>query len=84
MSQNHRHIEKGMFLRGGEHPVRTYARTRQHPSFGDDLSYLDHPDTIREIKQRQQRLQEALDYIRNEKPPAVETQEQWLRRMGYS
>jgi hypothetical protein len=70
MSNDRCHIERGVFLRGGTHPARiAHTPARQHPSFLDD------PTSLKEMKSRLQHLREALDYIRSEKPPAVETQE---------
>ena len=50
------HIEKGMFLRGGDYPARiVHTPARQYP---------DDPPPLDEIKSRLQRVQEALDFIR--------------------
>ena len=70
---NDRYVEKGMFLRGGTYPARI-AHSADPPSILDDHKAL---------KARLQHLKEALDYIRNEKPSGDETQEEWLRRMGW-
>ena len=86
---SHRHIEKGMFMQGGACPVRVLARENselfaslaQHAEFPPPIPPQFPP--LDEIRSRLQHLQEALDYIRSEKPPAVETQEQWLKRMGW-
>jgi hypothetical protein len=82
------HIEKGIFLRGGTYPARiahTPSREQpwEEPHFRDDVQILDHPAFIKEMKGRIQNLKEALGYIGSERPSAEETQEEWLRRMGY-
>ena len=72
-NDNRRHIEKGMFLRGGAHPA-------QYVPLNDRQFFPLPPD---ELKQRLQHFQEALEFIRNEKPARIESKEEWLRRQGY-
>ncbi|RPI39533.1 MAG: hypothetical protein EHM67_10075 [Hyphomicrobiaceae bacterium] len=79
MSKDRPQIKKGMFLLGGSHP----AHPAHYVPTYDRSYYFGHPDTIKEIKGRLQHLQEAIEFIRAEKPAPVETQEQWLKRMGY-
>ena len=72
-------IEKGMFLRGGAHPARMLAFDNSVLIARTPLD--DDPPSLDELKSRLQRVQEALDYIRDEKPS--ETREEWLKRMGW-
>lgn len=80
MSKDRLQVEKGMFLMGGSHPARMSSARQYSP---DAQQTLDDPSFVSEMKTRLQDLREAIDFIRCETPSGPESQEQWLKRMGY-